>query len=212
MLGALGRVVRGQAQGVLGELDGLRAGAAGGSRGGGGRDLGGEPGVGGAGGEREVEGAELAVGDRVREGEVELAPLARPGAGLGRRGQQRVRRADAVGVDDHQPGVERVVDRDGVGDRGRLGGAQLAAQRDREQQPARRLVEMLDAGAEHVLDRVREREVLAEVGQAALAHHPPELEREQRVAERGVGDPAQQVAGEREARAARPAAAGWRRS
>ena len=49
-----------------------------------------------------------------------------------------------------------------------------------------------DARAEQVLDRVGDRQLLADRRQAALGQHAPDLEREQRVAERRVDDPPQQ--------------------
>ena len=49
-----------------------------------------------------------------------------------------MRRAHALAVDAQQPAVDRVLDRVGVRHRDELAGAQVAAERDRQQQPAHR--------------------------------------------------------------------------
>ena len=76
----------------------------------------------------QVVGAQLLVGDGRRRARG-AARAARAGAERlrGRRGEQRVRRAHAVAVDEQQPGVERVVDRVAARDRRELAEAQVAA-------------------------------------------------------------------------------------
>ena len=93
--------------------------------------------------------------------------------------------ADALAVGDQEARVERHVDRR---DRLELVRGQVGAERDRQQQPAGTARRLTHARAEQVLDRGRNREVLAH---AARRQQPPDLQREQRVAERGVDDPAQ---------------------
>ena len=183
-LDALGPVRRRQPQRVLGQLHRLRRAAARGGavrRGGDGVR---QPGVRLSRRQREVAGAPLLAGHGAREREVELAALARARVLAGRRAEQRVGRADASGLGAQEAGVEGVL---GVGHRGELVRAQVAAQRHREQGVPLRVRQGGDADAEQVLDRVRQRDLPA--GRSARGQRAADLEREQRVAERRVGDP-----------------------
>ena len=186
-LDALRPVRRRQPQRLPGELDGLGRGAARrrAVRGGGHGVR--EPGVRLPRRQRQVARAPLVSGHGVRERAVQLAVLARPRVLAGRRAEQRVRRADAAGLGAQQAGVDGVL---GVGHRRELVRVQLAAQGDREQGAPLRVGQCRHADVEHVLDRVRQRDLPA--GRSPLGERAPDLEREQRVAERRVGDPAHQ--------------------
>ena len=74
-----------------------------------------------------------------------------------------------------------------------LQGAKVAAQRDGEQQPAHRVGQRCNARAEQLFDGLGERHVLADLQRPAFGERAPELEREQRVAERGLDNAAQHV-------------------
>ena len=183
-LDALGPLRGRQPQRVLGQLHRLRRGAARGGAVRGGGDRVRQPRVRLSRRQREVAGAPLLAGHRAREREVELAALARARVLARRRAEQRVGRADASGLGAQQAGVERVL---GVGHRGELVRAQVAAQRHREQGAPLRVRQGGDTDAEQVLDRVRQRDLPA--GRSARVQRAADLEREQRVAERRVGDP-----------------------
>ena len=189
-LGALGPVGRREPQRLLGELDRLCRGPARGRAAGGRGDRVRQPGVRIAGREGQVARPELLAGDRAREREVELPPLPRPRVLAGRRAEERMGGADPARLRAQQPGVYGVLDRVSAADRRELVRAQVAAQRDGEQGPALRVRQRRHAGAEHVLDRVRQRELLADLRQAALDQRAPDLQGEQGVAQRRVGDAA----------------------
>jgi hypothetical protein len=146
-----------------------------------------------------VQGAQLVVGDHARQGDVELAPLARAGAFPRRSGEQRVRGAHAVALEEQHAGVGGVVERVRPADRRELAGAQVGAQGDGEEQSAHRAREPRHARAEQVFDRIRNREVLADLERLALGQRASELQCEQRVAKRGVDDPAQELPRQAEA-------------
>ena len=68
--------------------------------------------------QRQVEGAKLVVTGDVRELQVESAAVTCPRAGLGRGGQERMRRAEPVAVERDHTRVERILEHALVGDRG----------------------------------------------------------------------------------------------
>ena len=193
-LGPLGGVGRRQPQGVLGEQHRLLPRAARGRRDGRGGDRRGERGVGPPGGEREMLGAQLRVGDGAGERLVQRAPLRRARA-LARGGaEQRMRGANVLAVDAQQPGVDRRLD--AVRARGghQLADLDVAAQRDGEQDPALALGQRGDPRAEDVLDGLGDDQLAADRRRAARGERAPQLEREQRVAERRVRHAPQQRA------------------
>ena len=97
-------------------------------------------------------------------------------------------------VDEQQPGVERVVERVAAGERRELGRAQVAAQRDREQQRARRRGQPATRVPSSSSTASGHRHVLADRRDAALDQRAADLEGEQRVPERRVDDRAQHAA------------------
>ena len=123
---------------------------------------------------------------------VQLAALLAAGPLASRRGEQRVRGAHTLAVEPDEAAVERILERLAVRDRDHLVDRQLAAQRDREQDAASRPGELVDTHAQQVFDRVRHADLLARGREALLGEHAPDLEREQRVAQRRVDDVAQQ--------------------
>ena len=180
------------------ELDRLRAGGPGGGGLGGLGQRRRQGRVGLLAGQGQVQGASLLAVRDVDQGAVEGAALAGPGPPGGGRGQQRVGHPGALALHHQETRVDRVLKVGGRGEHGQLAGPEVAAQGDRQQQPALGLWQARDAGTEQVLDRIRQRQVLSDPRQAALLQGASELEREQRVSERDGLDPAQQVTGEGE--------------
>ena len=126
---------------------------------------------------------ERVVGTHRRESEVQRAqlrhrrprPPTRGAARAARRGRERfLAGAASSGCDartrspstSSSPASTASSTAPGSADRGKLGRARVAAQRDREQQPAHRARQPRHARAEHVLDRVGHRYVLADLGHA----------------------------------------------
>jgi hypothetical protein len=68
---------------------------------------------------------------------------------------------------------------------------QLASERHREHQPPDLGRQPQHPRADEILQRVRQRDLVSDLREALRAQHAPELEREQRVPARGVGDPQQ---------------------
>ena len=156
--------------------------------------VGGERGVGPAGGEREMLGAQLRIADRAGERLVQRAPLGRVRA-LARGGaEQRVRGAHVLAVDAQQPGVDRRLDAVRAGGGHQLADLDVAAQRGGEQDPALAVGQRGDARAEDVLHGLGDDQLGADRRPAARGERAPELEREQRVAERRVRHAPQQRA------------------
>ncbi len=146
-----------------------------------------------------MECAQLLVCDHCRELAMELAPLraARP---LPRgRGQERVRRPHAVAVQEDDAGVDRLLDRVRLRDPRELMHPQVGLQGQGEQHAANAPRELGDARAEEVVDRVRHGHVVAGHRQAVDGERAAHLQREQRVAERGLEHPAEHVPREAEA-------------
>ena len=195
-----GRVGRREPQRVLAEDDGVRRGAA--ARGrvaGSGSHPARKLGVGQLGGERQVEHAKLVVRRRLRERRVELAPVSRARPLDRRGGNQRMGRADAVAVDHQHARVHGVVERVRPRDRGELREPGVGRERDGEQEPPNRWPEARDPRAEELLHRVGQRQVVDGVERPSLRERATDLEREERVAERRVGDPTDELPGEIEA-------------
>ena len=69
----------------------------------------------------------------------------------------------------------------------------MAAQSDCEEQPANRPRQARHPRLEKFLDRLGEGEIAVRCGQPLLGKRSPQFQREQRVAQRGVEDPPQQV-------------------
>ena len=111
--------------------------------------------------ERQVEHAELVIRGRLRERHVELAPLARTRPLHRGRGNQWMRGADAVAVDDDHAGIDGVVERLRPRDGGELREPWVGRQRDGEQEPTDRRREPRDPRAEELLHRVGQRQVVA---------------------------------------------------
>jgi len=143
--------------------------------------------------EREVEGAQLLIGEHACELQMELAAF--PGSRLGHRrcSQERVRRANTVPLDDHHPGLDSVVERARVRERRQLRLPQAGLQREGEQQRAHRARPLGHARSEHVLDLVRDRQVAPDRRRPTGGQCAPHLEGEQRVTQRGLEHPAQHV-------------------
>ncbi len=177
---------------MLGQLDCLLTGTARGRRGGCFCHRPGELRIGPVGGERQMHRAQLEVGDRLGQGEMELAPLAgpRPIRRGGR--EQRVGRSDPVPVDHQKSGLGRLLDLVGARNGRELGRVQVGAERDRQQQPPWRGRQPGNSRAEHVLHAGRHREVGADLRWAVLHHRAADLEREQGIAERGFDQTAQE--------------------
>ena len=199
-LDPLGRVGRREPQCVLAEDDGVRGGAAACGRvAGRGRHPERELGIRQLGRERQVEHAELVVRGRLRERRVELAPVARTRPLDRGGGNQWMRGADAVAVDDDHAGVHGVVERLRARHGGELREPWVGRERDGEQEPPDRRPEPRDPRAEELLHRVGQRQVVAHVERPSLGERAADLEREQRVAECRVGDPSDELAGKIEA-------------
>ena len=139
-----------------------------------------------------VQRAQLLVGHHGGQRAVQLAALLAAGPLASRGGEQRVCRAHTLAVEPDEAAVERILERLAVPDRDHLVDRQLAAERDREQDAAGRPGELVDAHAQQVFDRVRHADLLARSREALLGQHAPDLEREQRVAQRRLDDLAQQ--------------------
>ena len=110
-----------------------------------------------------------------------------------------MRGADPVAVDDDHTGVDGVVERLRPRHGGELRDPWIGRERDGEQEPLDLRREPRDTRAEELLHRVGQRQVVAHVERPSLGKRPADLEREQRVAERRVGDPPDQLPGKVEA-------------
>ncbi len=183
---------------MLGELDGVDAGSARGRPGGGRRERGSKLCIRMLRRKRQVPRTQLLVADEARELQMELAPFVRPRPTLRRGSEQRVERSHPVPVDEEQPGVERLLDNGGLCDRRDPRQAEIPAQGDGKQQPSHRLRERIHARAQEVLDRLRHRDVLPDGRRPARGQGASQLEREERVSERRLVEPAQEVPGEAE--------------
>jgi hypothetical protein len=186
---------RREPQRVLGQHDRLLRSTACRGACGGGRDRVGERCVGVFRREGQVARSQLVVRDDPRQLEVKLTPLVRTGALPGRRRQQRMRRAHTLAVDEEHSVVESLLDRLGVAERRELRRAQTRAQRNREQQPPHGTRELRDAYADEVLDCIRNGHLLSDPRCSTLCQRPPQLDREQRVAARGLVKLSQNAAG-----------------
>jgi hypothetical protein len=129
-------------------------------------------------GESEVLHPQHCVADRVRECEMQLAPLAGGGVPPCRGSEQGVRDTYPCPVEGEQAGPHGVLDREGVDDRGELEATEGRAERDCEQRPPHRLQEGRHTRAEDVVHEVRNRELGADLGGLLIAEEPAELERE----------------------------------
>ena len=205
---------RGEAQRVPGQVGGQPDRAARGRA----RDRPVEPGrehrVGLGGGEGEVQHPALVVGDHGGEVGVETSYVVGGRGAPGDLGQQRVRRPDPLPVQADDTGGGRVLQHVRSGELAHLRGAQVGVERQREQQPAGGRVEVGDAEAEEVLDRVGDGQLVADRRRVPTRQEPADLEGEERVAQRRVVDPPEQVVGEPQAEPGRedlPRAAEGRR-
>jgi hypothetical protein len=140
--------------------------------------------------------AQLLVGDDACELEPELPPLALGRVRLRGRWQERVRRTDTVALEHEEPCLGAVVDGAGAGDPGQLGPTQIGAEGERHQDPADGARQAFDSSAEQVVDRVGNRDLVADRRHPLLDERTAELEREQRVSRRRLEHPAGHVQGE----------------
>jgi len=191
----LGRVRRGQPQGVLGQNDRFPRPAArrrpGGRRGDPARKLG----IGNVRRERQMHRLQLLVRDDLRELAVELLPLARRRAMHRRCRQQGVRGTYVIPVDDQDAARDSLVERGRIDDCGQLRRTRIGAQGHGKQQLADLRLERDDARPEQVFDHVRDRNVLSRRRKATLREGAPEFDREQRIAAGRLDDPAQKLTG-----------------
>src|SRR5439155_14928086 len=97
-----------------------------------------------------------------------------------------------------EPRLDGIVDGVPRFEHGQLGGEEVAAQRDREQERPHRSRQPRDACSEQLLHDRRHRYLLADPRKPALNERPPDLDREQRVPARGVGDAPQELTGNAE--------------
>ena len=151
-------------------------------------------------GQREVERARPRLTRSGGKRGMHLAALLRSRAAASGSGEQRVGGANLVLVGEQHLRVERRLDRRGAADRLQLVDVQVVAQGDREQQPR--------GSRPGALRRARRgcpRPARAPAaphrrpGALAPARHAADLEREQRVAERRVDDPAHERRGQAQA-------------
>ena len=125
---------------------------------------------------------------------MELAALAGLRLTHRRGGEQRMRRTDLVAVDHEHSRVDRAIERVRLGQRRQLPDPERRAERHREQDVAHGVRQPGHARAQQLLDVVRNRQVLADRRHAVVQHLAPELQHEQRVAQRRVVEPAEHVA------------------
>ena len=156
-------------------------------------DRAGQRGVGLLGREGQVERTQLRVADRTGEPFVHRATFTWTCTAPRRCGEQRMRRPHPVAVDDQEPAGDRIVDRGSTTDQRELRHTRVAAQRHGEQEPAQRCRQPCDPGAENGLDLLRHRDLVDRHRDTALEERSPELEREQRIPQRGLDDPAQDL-------------------
>jgi hypothetical protein len=109
-----------------------------------------------------------------------------------------MRRAHAVAVDEQEAGIDGVLECERVRDRRELRQAQVGAQRDGEQQPAHGAGQTDHASVQQVLDRLRHRDVGPVFHRRARSERAPDLECEQRVADRRLDDAAHDPPGYRQ--------------
>ena len=107
--------------------------------------------------------------------------------------------AHALAVEHEHARCERVVERLRRRDLRDLRRPQLAGARDREHELARRRGQRRHPRAQQLIDRLRQRYVLADLEGAVREERAPQLEREQRVAERRLDDAPEDVPRETEA-------------
>ena len=115
---------------------------------------------------------------------MELAPLVVTRLVTCGGGEQRVRRAKAARVDDQDARLHALFDRGVVRDRVELPRAKLGAERHGEQESAHGSREGADVRSQEILDRLGHRDVLAGLELPSRDERAPELEDEERVAER----------------------------
>ena len=196
------RVVRRrEAQGVLCKLGSRLDGAARGGVRGGRRDRRRERRVWLARGEREVARAHLAGLGQTCESAMQLATLAGGRRADGRRCKERVRRPDALVVDDQRARRDRPLQRSRLSQPGELIGSHASAERHGEQQPAFTGREPRDARPEEVADLVRHGQLVAHGEGAFLGKLPADLECEERVSHRHAVDPPGELMRQREPQA-----------
>ena len=158
-----------------------------------GGDVGREPAVGAGRGECSVPRSELFVADGGGQSAMQLPALYRVRPFHDRCGQERMRRPHVIAGDDEDAARDRQVEGLRVGEHVELPDAQVGAQRDGQQQPANALREPVDPEPQEILDGVGYGEDLADPGRPLVDQLAPDLEREERVAERGVVDPPQEL-------------------
>ena len=134
-------------------------------------------------------GTKLLVGDDAGETAVELAPLA-GGNVLPRRGsEQRVRGPHAPAVVVQEPRIEGLLDRLRTRGCGQIGKPETRIELDCEQRPPDRSGEPSDADAEELLDRVRDRQLIAEAWSSPVEQLASHFECKQRIPERELDKP-----------------------
>jgi hypothetical protein len=102
-------------------------------------------------------------------------------------------RPQPVTVDHEHAELDRFVERGRRAYLRRVRGAKVRAQRDGEHEPAHGARQRRHAGAQDLLDRVRQWHVLADRWRPAGGQCASHLEGEQRVPQRGLEHPAQDV-------------------
>jgi hypothetical protein len=140
-----------------------------------------------------VQSSQLPVFDDSSELQVQLAPFTGAGATSRRSGEQRVRGAHAISVQDQQPGVDGVVERERAADHRNLRGAKALAQRHRQEQSAEHRCEPWDASAEPLFDHVGNSDLVGRDGGTLVEERTSDLQREQRVAEGRLDDSTQHL-------------------
>ena len=186
---------------MLCELGRRLDGAARGCVRGGGRDRGRERRVRLARCEREVARPHLAGLGQICEGAMQLATLARRRRADSRRGEERVRRPNAFVVDDQRACRDRSLQGSRLRQPGELIGSHASAQRHGEQEPALIRREPGDPCPEEVAHLVGHGQLVAHCRWALLGELPPDLECEERVSDRHVVDPPDELMRQREPQA-----------
>jgi hypothetical protein len=105
-----------------------------------------------------------------------------------------VRRSHSRTVDHQHAGIDCVLNCFGGADRPQFGNAEVGAQRHGEQQPAHAVRQARHARAQHLLHAVWQRDLTPDLRQPLLDECAPKLQDEQRIAQRELDDPAQQIA------------------
>ena len=142
---------------------------------------------------RQVQDPALLVGDDTGERAMDV-----PGLGVGRvssggRGQQRVRGPDPLAVGHRDALLEGLLEASGAGDGPQLVGPQVSVEGEGQQDLAYVGLQVRDAPPDQVLHVVGDRDVLPQHVEVPVRQDPPDLQREERVAEGRVHHPPQHV-------------------